>query len=105
MPFFNSGLYWFIEGVFFCLAVIGFKIWMEDRGISMPFWKWGILGSWIFLFAFTIAFVGTSLGEKEPKAALLGGIIFGLVTIITGVGLWRLLFKRKKARGSSTDPS
>ena len=98
MDFFNSGLFWFIEGVIFCLAVVGFKLWMEDHGIPMPFWKWMMLGAWVLLFGFSIAFVGTNLGEKEPKAALLGGIIFGLVTIISGVGLWRLLLIGKKSK-------
>ena len=105
MSFFNSGLYWFIEGIIFCMAVIGFKIWMEDRGIPMPFWKWMMLGIWILLFGFSIAFVGTNLGEKEPKAALLGGIVFGLITIISGVGLWRILLIGKKPKKSSSDPN
>ena len=91
MDFFNSGLYWFLEGVIFCLAVIGFKIWMEDRGVPMPFWKWIFLGIWVLLFGFSIAFVGTNLGEGESNAALLGGIVFGLITIISGVGFWRIL--------------
>jgi hypothetical protein len=91
MSFFNSGMFWFMEGIFACLFVVGFKFWMEDRGVPMPFWKWGLIGIWILLFGFTIAFVGTNLGEKEPHAALLGGIVFGLITMILGVGLWRLL--------------
>jgi len=62
----------------------------------MPFWKWILLGLWALFFGFTIAFVGTNLGEKEPKAALLGGIIFGLLTVISGVGLWRVLKTGKK---------
>ena len=85
-----------MEGVLVCLAVIGFKVWMEDRKIPMPFWKWILLGMWALFFGFTIAFVGTNLGEKEPKAALLGGIIFGLLTVISGVGLWRVLKTGKK---------
>ena len=96
MQFFNSGLFWFLEGVFVCLTVIGFKTWMEDRGIPMPFWKWMLLGIWVLFFGFTIAFIGTNLGEKEPRAALLGGIVFGLAVIITGVGLWRVLRIGKK---------
>jgi type VI protein secretion system component VasK len=96
MDFFNSGLFWFLEGIFACLAVIGFKFWMEDRKIPMPFWKWILLGIWFFFFGFTIAFIGTNLGEKEAQAALLGGIIFGLIAIVTGVGLWRLLKIGKK---------
>ena len=97
MHFFNSGLFWFIEGVFTCLVVIGLKIWMEDKGIPMPFWKWLLLGLWVLFFGFTIAFVTTSLGENEPYAAKIGGIVFGLISLITGFGLWRLLLlKRKK---------
>jgi len=96
MQFFNSAFFWFMEGVLVCLAVIGFKVWMEDRKIPMPFWKWILLGMWALFFGFTIAFVGTNLGEKEPKAALLGGIIFGLLTVISGVGLWRVLKTGKK---------
>lgn len=98
MSFFNSGLFWFIQGIFVCLIVVGFKIWMEDREIPMPLWKWVLLGMWVFLFGFTIAFVGTNLGEKEPHAALLGGIVFGLIAIITGVGLWRLLLIGKNPK-------
>jgi hypothetical protein len=98
MSLFNSGLFWFIEGILFCMAIIGFKIWMEDREIPMPFWKWVVLGIWVFLFGFTIAFIGTNLGEKEPQAALVGGIVFGLLTIIAGVGLWRLILIGKNTK-------
>ncbi len=98
MSFFNSGLFWFIQGIFVCLIVMGFKIWTEDREIPMPLWKWVLLGMWVFLFGFTIAFVGTNLGEKEPHAALLGGIVFGLIAIITGIGLWLLLLIGKNPK-------
>ena len=91
MSFFTSGLFWFIEGIFTCLMIIGFKTWMEDRRVPMPFWKWILFGLWVLIFGFTIAFIGTSIGEKEMAAAVKGGIIFSLFTIITGVGLWRLL--------------
>ena len=98
MSFFNSGLFWFIQGIFVCLIVMGFKIWTEDREIPMPLWNWVLLGMWVFLFGFTIAFVGTNLGEKEPHAALLGGIVFGLIAIITGIGLWLLLLIGKNPK-------
>lgn len=96
MDFFNSGLFWFIEGIFACLVVIGIKIWMEDRGIPMPYWKWLLFGLWILFLGFTIAFIGTNLGEKEVTAAFKGGILFGLISIILGVGLWRLLLIKPK---------
>ncbi|MFQ6038434.1 MAG: hypothetical protein ACE5LV_07440 [Candidatus Aminicenantales bacterium] len=96
MSFFNSGLFWFLEGVCVSLAAAGLKAFMDDRAIPMPFWKWMLAGLWAVFFGFMIAFVGTSFGEKEVRAALLGGAIFGVLTVITGVGLWRLLMLGKK---------
>ena len=96
MGFFNTGLFWFIEGIFACLVVIGLKTWAEDHNIHMPFWKWILFGFWILFFGFTIAFVGTSIGENEMVAATKGGIIFGIISIISGVGLWRIIKIGKK---------
>jgi hypothetical protein len=91
MDFFTSGLFWFIEGVFACLAVIGLKLWAQDRGIPMPWWKWILVASWVCLAGFTLAMVGTSIGEGEPRAGLMGGIVFGVLSMIVGVVFWRLL--------------
>jgi len=100
MSFFSSGLFWFLEGILLCLFVIGFKIWMEDRQIPMRWWKWLLLLAWIVWFGFTIAFVGTSLGENELDAAGKGGILFGLIAVVTGVGLWRVLRVGSKSASS-----
>ena len=96
MSFFNSGLFWFIEGILVCLVVIGLKVRMEDKGIPMPVWKWLVFVIWVLLLGFTIAFVFTSLGEGEPSAVLYGSIIFGVITIVSGAGVWRLLHIKKK---------
>jgi len=89
--FFTSGLFWFIEGILACLIVIGLKLWMEDRGIPMSAWKWLLVGCWLLGAGFTIAFVGTCLGENETHAATQGGLIFGTIVIIAGVAVWRFL--------------
>ena len=89
MGFFNSGQFWFIEGILFCLVILGLKIWAEDRYIKIQFWQWIIIVAWIFLFGFSIAFVGTSIGENELTAAFIGGIIFGLISIVSAIGIWR----------------
>ncbi len=101
--FFTSGLFWFIEGILACLAVIGLKLWMEDRGVPMPFWKWVIVACWFLGLGVTIAFVGTCLGENETHAATQGGLIFGTMVIIAGVVVWRLLRigSRPKKTGSA----
>jgi hypothetical protein len=42
--------------------------------------------------------VGTSLGENEATAAFRGGIIFGVTSIVSGVGLWRLINRGRASR-------
>jgi hypothetical protein len=91
MEIFNSGLFWFVEGILFCLALIGFKVWAEDHAVPAPFWKWIVLIAWLVLFGFTFAFIGTSLGENEVGAAVKGGVLFGTVAVISGFGAWRLI--------------
>ncbi len=88
--FFNN-FFWFVEGIFVCLIFIGFKRWMKNRGVRMTIWKWILFAAWLFLSGFTIAFITTSIGEGEDRAALMGGIIFGIITIVSGVGIWRAL--------------
>lgn len=97
MGFFNSGLFWFIEGILACLAVLGLRAWLADKGIPMSWWKWLLVITWMAFVGFTIAFIGTSLGEGEPHAALVGGIIFGVISLIFGVGLRRFLAGGKPA--------
>ena len=91
MRFFTSEIFWLIEGILLCLAVIGFKIRMEDRGERMTPLKWLLVIVWLGFFGFTVAFIGTSLGENEIEAASKGGILFGLIAVVSGAGLWRLL--------------
>ncbi|MFC1724047.1 dehalogenase [candidate division KSB1 bacterium] len=98
MQFFNSGFFWFIEGILFCLVIAGFYTWTREKGILMTFWKWVLFFGWILLFGFTIAFTTTSLGENEPAAALRGGILFGIITILSGVGLWRFIISGSKTK-------
>ena len=90
MPIFNSGFFWFVEGILCCIVVLGIRAWALDRAIPMPWWKWLAVGMWALFTGFTIAFVGTSLGEGEPTAAVQGGIMFGIVAVLSGAGVWRL---------------
>ena len=91
MSFFTSGAFWFAEGILCVLALIGLKAWMEDRNTPMPIWKWLLVGMWMLTVGFTIAFVGTSVGEREMVAAEKGGIMFSVICVISGAVVWRLL--------------
>jgi len=91
MWFFTSGAFWFAEGALFVLALLGLKVWMEDCGTPMPIWKWLLVVLWMLMCGFTIAFIGTSIGENELVAAKKGGIIFSVVCVVVGVVVWGLL--------------
>ena len=91
MTIITSGFFWFILGILFCITLVGFKIWMEDRDVKMVWWKWGLTVIWIAFAGFAIAFTGVSIGENEMTAAWMGGLIFGIAVIVSGFILWRVL--------------
>ncbi len=91
MFLFECGLFWFVEGVLACLTLLGLKAWMQDRQIPMPWWKWLLASGWLIFVGMGIAYVGTSLGENEVQAARMGGLFAGVIAIISGVVLWRML--------------
>lgn len=96
MQIFNSGFFWFFEGILFVLIVLGVNAWAKDRGTPLSPLKWIFFLLWLLLAGFTIAFVGTSFGEGEPVAAQRGGLLFGMVSIIAGVGLFRWLASQRR---------
>ena len=91
MQIFTSGAFWFVEGLLFVVVVMAFRAWMEDRGQALTWWKWLAVVLWVGITGFTLAFVGTSLGEGEATAAMRGGILFGTISIFAGVAVWRLV--------------
>lgn len=94
MGFFEGGLFWFIEGLFACLAIIALRTWAQDKGIRMPFWKWPVVVVWVLFLAMSIAYIGTSIGEGEMDAAFLGAIFTAVIASMSGTVVWRLLRMR-----------
>jgi hypothetical protein len=99
MQFFNSGFFWFVEGILFVVILLATREWARDRGLPMPPWKWALFVLWLAFVGFTLAFVGTSFGEGEPTAGIRGGLLFGLVSVIGGVGVGRLLLAGSESQG------
>ena len=99
MQIFNSGLFWFVEGIIFCVMILALRAWARERAIPVRWWKWLAFGLWVLLTGFTLAFVGTSVGEGEPTAAIRGGLLFGLVSVIVGVAVWRVWMIGARADG------
>ena len=91
MQFFGTGLFWFVQGILFCLALWGLRIWMQDKQVPMPWWKWVLVLIWIGFTGLSIAFVGTSLAEGEARAAYLGGLLATVIAVIGAVVIGRIL--------------
>lgn len=102
MQIFNSGAFWFVEGILFCVMLNGLNTWARDRSIPMRWWKWTVFLVWVLFAGFTIAFVGTSLGENEASAAVRGGIFFGIIALLSGVGVWRIVMIGTKSSDLGT---
>ena len=97
MSFFSSGFFWFLMGTIFILAAAGFKHFAEDRGWVLNWWKWVLIVVWYTIFSLTWYGFGTLMGETYESYAAIRILIFGMViSLILGVGLWRLLLIGKK---------
>jgi hypothetical protein len=96
MDFLTSGTFYFILGILFLATTIGANAWFGDMGLEMNWWKWTLTIIWWFLLWGTLAAPMTLLAEREPKGALGVFGIAGVITIILGVGLWRLLMAGHK---------
>jgi hypothetical protein len=94
--FLTSGFFWFLMGIIFVIVVIGFKAFADDKGWVITWWKWLLAAIWYAIFSITLLGWGTLIGENESGAGL-KFFLFGLVvSIILGVGLWRLLVIKPK---------
>jgi hypothetical protein len=96
LSFFTTGTFWFIMGILSVGVFAGAKILFEERGFAMSWWKWTLVVVWWLLLFVTAAAPMTLLAEREPKGAWGTLGIFGVLTVVLGVGLWRVLASGKK---------
>lgn len=88
-------LFWIIMGLLYALLIAGAKIWFKDLGFKMNWWKWLLTSFWFVLLSLTIAGSFTLMGEDEFRAGYYFLGVFGMISLILGVGLWRLLSYKK----------
>ena len=84
-------LFWIGMGLIYALMIAGARVWAQDLGLSMTWWKWVLSATWYGLLSFSVASGFTLMGEKEPKAGYYFLAFFLAVTTILGVGLWLVL--------------
>lgn len=94
---FSGGFFWFLMGLLFVLVAAGVKAWTDSLGIKMSWWKWLLALLWYGLLNFAVALPMTFVGENETGAALKAFLFLIVITVILGVGLWRLLLSGRRA--------
>lgn len=97
------GILWTIFGISLTILVFALKEWNQKREQTLKWWQWLLTAVWGIAVLATIAFIGTAFGEGEPRAAVTGGVFFGLIVAVSGVGLWRWIFTNKSAREKAQD--
>lgn len=94
-------LFWIIMGLIYALIIASARVWVQDLGLKMNWWKWMMVVGWFCLLNFSIAGGFTLIGEREPRAGLYFLGLFVTISVITGVGLGRFLWAgRGKHSGS-----
>ncbi|TAK11805.1 MAG: hypothetical protein EPO32_11090 [Anaerolineae bacterium] len=80
---------WFIVGIL--VGVGGYALW-QAKGAQLKGLDWTFLVLWLVLALLTIATVGSLATEpfiRHSQAASVAGLIFGGLTVLTGVLLVR----------------
>ena len=88
----------FVLGALSALVAGGARVWVEDLGLKMTWWKWGLGGLWYALLNLTVAVAFTLRGEGERRASNKILTVFGGLTAALGALLAVILW-------SSKDPS
>ncbi|MBN2472647.1 MAG: hypothetical protein JXN59_18125 [Anaerolineae bacterium] len=89
--FFGSDFFWLLMGVVLVLVGFAFKAFAEDRGWVLTWWKGLLALLWYGLFTLNFYAYGTLVGEYESSPGLKIMILGLFVSLILGVGLWRLM--------------
>ena len=73
---------WSVLSALFVLALWGMQSILSYRGIAFTAGQWVGYLAWLLWTLFGIAFVWTSIAEGKPRAARLGTLIFGGISLI-----------------------
>ncbi len=84
-------LFWMVMGAILVLFFYSMRIWFNDLGFKMKWWKWLMFLCWFFGLYVVIAGGFTLIGENETRAGILFISIFGSLLLVSSVGLWYIL--------------
>lgn len=101
--FFGSDFFWLLMGVILVVVAMAFKAFAEDQGWRLTWWKWILVVLWYGLFSMSFFTYGTLAGENEGNAGLRLMLLMLFISLILGVGLWRLLSSGSKETEPEAD--
>ncbi|MCK4762105.1 MAG: hypothetical protein KAW12_07890 [Candidatus Aminicenantes bacterium] len=87
----------FVVGALSGLVAAGAVIWAKDLRLKMTWWKWLPALLWYLLLNFSVLLAFTMIGEGETGAGLKMLVFFGVILVILGAGLVRLLLAGRAA--------
>ena len=96
--FFTGGLFWFLMGLLAVLVGAGFKAFADQKGWTLNWWKWTLSILWYIIFSISFYAWGTLIGEMEGMAGFWIWLVGMVISLILGVGLWRLLSAKSKVK-------
>ena len=79
------------------LTVAGFFLlfnYTQQQGLKLNWWQWLLTVLGLLMALFTVASVVDLIGEGAGQAALVMGVIFGVITVVWGVLLGRFVFSK-----------
>jgi antibiotic biosynthesis monooxygenase (ABM) superfamily enzyme len=86
---------WFFVGVI--VGAGGYALWYT-KGKSLKAIDWVMIALWLALLLFSVALVATLFVEpffRHQQAATVSALIFGLITVISGIPLFRRILAIK----------
>jgi hypothetical protein len=85
-------LFWIMMGLIYAMTIAGIRVWVQELGISMTWWKWSGAALWYGLLSLSLAAGFTLIGEKEPRAGYRFLGFSSVLMSILGIGLWAVIF-------------
>lgn len=91
-------LFWIAMGLIYALAFAGARIWFDELGLKLNWWKWVLATLWYIILSISVAGSFTLFGENEVQAGFYFLGVFVTISIILGIGLWRILISGRGKR-------
>lgn len=79
------GVLWFLIGLVIGGLIFWLVTFVKERSIKLSGLQWLGVVAWGLWIIFCIAFIVTSIGEGEPRAAGIGALIFGGIAALSSI--------------------